>query len=384
MFHAFARLPKMPPVVAAERQQTVQTPGADEQAPTGQKPMTLSLKKRDHPLAVIEKQRDTLRRDAGVTPFDDRMRELGLLPLRAKGIQVLQINVGRMCNQSCRHCHVDAGPDRTEIMTRDTMRLCLDAVARIDAPIVDVTGGAPEMNPDFRWLVDAVGQLGKHVIDRSNLTILVAPGYEDLPQFLADRRVEINASLPYVLERQTDAQRGRSVFQRSIAAIRRLNDLGYAGPDTGLLLNLVYNPVGAYLPPLQHAIEADYKRELERRHGILFNRLYTMTNMPINRFLDYLIESGNYQNYMQRLAAAFNPQAARALMCRTILSVGWDGRLFDCDFNQVLDVSVNHGLPNHIRDFDPIRLASREICTGNHCYGCTAGAGSSCTGSVAP
>lgn len=345
--------------------------------------MHRSLKKTGHALAVLDTQRRVLRDEAGVEAVEERFASAGLRPLRATGIETVQINVGKMCNQVCRHCHVDAGPDRTEIMTRETMELCLAALAQIDAPIVDLTGGAPEMNPDFRWLVDRVRALGRHVIDRSNLTILVAKGYEDLPEFLAERRVEVTASLPYYLQKQTDAQRGDHVFEKSIRALQRLNGLGYGAADSGLVLNLVFNPVGAYLPPRQAAIEADYKRELKRRYGIVFNRLYAVTNLPISRFLDFLIESGNYRGYMRRLAAAFNPEAARGVMCRAMLSIGWDGRLYDCDFNQMLDIRLNHGLPGHIRDFDPRRLAGREICTGNHCYGCTAGGGSSCTGAVA-
>lgn len=342
-----------------------------------------SLLKQGHPLAVLEEQRRIIASDAGVIPFETSLDTIGLSPLRATGIEIFQINVGRMCNQTCRHCHVDAGPDRTEIMTRETMELCLSALRQIDAKTVDITGGAPELNPHFRWLVDRVKGLGRHIIDRCNLTILVTTGYADLPEFLAAREVEIIASLPYFLDKQTDAQRGDHVFEKSIAALKRLNELGYGRDDSGLQLNLVYNPVGAYLPPKQRAIEADYKRELARRHGIVFNGLYTVTNLPINRFLEYLLESGNYADYMHTLASAFNAAAAESVMCRNTLSIGWDGRLFDCDFNQMLDVSVNHGVPNHIRDFDGALLGNRSICTGNHCYGCTAGAGSSCTGSLA-
>ncbi len=345
--------------------------------------MTQSLLKRHHPLSVIDEQRRIIAGAADVAPFETRMGEAGLRPLTAVGITTFQINVGKMCNQVCGHCHVDAGPDRKEIMTRETMALCLSALARTDAPIVDLTGGAPEMNPNFRWLVDQVVSMGRHVIDRSNLTILTVSGYEDMPEFLASRRVEVVASLPYYQEKQTDAQRGEHVFERSIAALKRLNALGYGREGSGLALNLVFNPVGAFLPPKQAAIEADYKRELARRHGIVFNRLYAITNIPISRFLEFLISTGNYESYMKKLAGAFNDDAAQEVMCRTTISVGWDGRLYDCDFNQMLDVSVNHGLPAHIRDFDPARLAAREICTGNHCYACTAGAGSSCTGSVA-
>ena len=344
--------------------------------------MTQSLKKRHHPLAIVGEQRRVLSEGVGVAPFDARLAEIHLSPLRATGIQTFQINVGKMCNQVCKHCHVDAGPDRKEIMTRETMELCLAALRNTDAPVVDLTGGAPEMNPDFRWLVDRIVELKRHVIDRSNLTILMAPGYEDMPEFLADRGVEVTASLPYYLESQTDAQRGDHVFERSIRALQRLNALGYGQTDSGLTLNLVFNPVGAYLPPKQASIEADYKRELKKRYGIVFNSLFTITNMPISRFLDFLIERGTYDAYMRKLSDAFNAEAAQSVMCRTTLSIGWDGALFDCDFNQMLEIPIAGG-PAHIRDFDPAAVASREICIGNHCYGCTAGSGSSCTGSVA-
>lgn len=345
--------------------------------------MTQSLFKRHHPLAVIDEQRRIISGAPGVASFESRMSEAGFAPLTATGITTFQINVGKLCNQVCGHCHVDAGPDRREIMTRETMELSLAALAKTNAAIVDITGGAPEMNPDFRWLVDQLVSMGRHVIDRSNLTILVTQGYEDMPEFLASRRVEVVASLPSYTEKQTDAQRGEHVFERSIAALKRLNGLGYGIEGSGLALNLVFNPVGAFLPPKQGAIEADYKRELRRRHGVEFNHLYTITNIPISRYLEFLISSGNYEPYMKKLAGAFNADAAKNVMCRTTVSVGWDGRLYDCDFNQMLDMTVDHGLPTHIRDFDPGRFGSRVICTGNHCYACTAGAGSSCTGSVA-
>ena len=345
--------------------------------------MVQSLQKRNHSLAFFDEQRRIIQSETTVKSFERPMNEVGLSPLFATGIQTFQINVGKMCNQVCKHCHVDAGPDRKEIMTKETMQHCLDALEKTDAPIVDLTGGAPEMNPDFCWLVDQIASLKRHLIVRSNLTILVTKGYENMPVFLTERKAEITASLPYYLDKQTDAQRGDHVFEKSIKALQRLNELGYGQPDTGLILNLVYNPVGAYLPPQQAAIESDYKKELGRRYGIVFNQLYTVTNMPISRFLDFLLESGNYDAYMRKLEGAFNPEAAKGVMCRTTLSIGWDGRLYDCDFNQMLGLPVNHNMPAHIRDFDPARLATREICIGNHCYGCTAGSGSSCTGTLA-
>jgi len=315
--------------------------------------------------------------------FDAALAGSGLHPLTATGITVFQINVGKLCNQTCRHCHVDAGPQRREIMTRETMELCLSALKRTDIPTVDITGGAPELNPHFRWLVEQVRAMGRHVIDRCNLTVLLLPSQEGLAEFLAANEVEITASLPYYLAERTDAQRGEHVFDKSVEALRLLNRLGYGQPESRLRLNLVYNPVGAFLPPPQKAIEADYRRELQRRHGVVFHELYTITNMPISRFLDFLQASGNYQDYMDRLTQAYNPTAAAGVMCRYTLSVGWEGTLYDCDFNQMLEMPLDHGAPAHIRDFDPARLHQRRIVTGEHCYGCTAGSGSSCGGSTA-
>ena len=288
-----------------------------------------------------------------------------------------------MCNQVCKHCHVDAGPDRKEIMTKETMQYCLDVLQKTAIAKVDLTGGAPEMNPNFKWFVDEIKKLDRHVMVRSNLTILQANGFEDYADFMAKHNVEIISSLPYYKASFTDKQRGDGVFDKSIAAIKKLNERGYGKDNTALTLDLVYNPVGAFLPPSQHQLEQDYKRELLRNFGIVFNNLYTITNMPISRFLDYLIESGNYESYMQKLIDSFNPSAALNVMCKFTLSVGWDGALFDCDFNQMLEMNLNHGAPNHIRDFDLAKLEQRRIITGQHCYGCTAGAGSSCGGATA-
>ncbi len=315
-------------------------------------------------------------------PFEQTLAAAGLAPLRATGIEVLQVNVGKRCNQTCRHCHVDAGPERREVMSRETMALCLEVLAGTDIPILDVTGGAPEMNPHFRWLVAEARRLGRHVIDRCNLTILLAPGFDDLPHFLAEQRVEVVASLPCYLAKNTDAQRGDGVFDKSITALRRLNALGYGRPDSGLVLTLVYNPLGPSLPPPQPDLEAAYRQELAQQYGVCFNRLYTITNMPISRFLEDLVRVGRLDEYMARLVAAFNPAAAAGLMCRTTLSVGWDGRLYDCDFNQMLDLELTSGLPRHIRDFHAAALAGRRIVTGEHCYGCTAGSGSGCQGAI--
>lgn len=312
--------------------------------------------------------------------FEDKLRTAGLFPLTATGISVFQINVGKLCNQTCRHCHVEAGPDRKERMTRETAELCMAALEKTSIPTVDITGGAPELNANFRYLVERSRELGRHVMDRSNLTVLLLPSQAGLAEFLAQHQVEIIASLPYFLEQQTDAQRGLGVFSKSIEAIRMLNALGYGTPGSGLTLNFVFNPAGAFLPPAQHAIEADFRRELRRRYGIEFNSLYALANVPIGRFRDFLDASGNYEPYMQRLVQAYNPVAAAGVMCRYTLSIGWDGTLYDCDFNQMLGLETNHGAPAHIRDFSVEMLNRRQIVTGQHCYACTAGGGSSCTG----
>ncbi|MBH0199487.1 MAG: radical SAM/Cys-rich domain protein [Nitrospira sp.] len=344
--------------------------------------MALTLLGRSNPLASSTEQLRLLEHSFVPPPFDLRLHQAGLFPLRATGIAVMQLNVGKLCNQTCRHCHVDAGPDRIESMSRETAAQCLAALAQTDIPTVDITGGAPELNPNFRWLVEQARGLGRHVMDRCNLSVLLLPSQADLAEFLAGHRVEIVASLPSYRAGQTDAQRGDGIFEKSLEGLRLLNQLGYGRPDNSLTLNLVYNPVGAFLPPKQEAIEAQFKKELRARHGIEFNRLYTITNMPISRFLEFLVDSGNYDQYMTRLANAFNPAAAADVMCRHTLSVGWDGRLYDCDFNQMLELPIDHGAPSHIRDFDAAQLHQRHIVTKNHCYGCTAGAGSSCGGAV--
>ncbi|MGQ0696088.1 MAG: arsenosugar biosynthesis radical SAM (seleno)protein ArsS [Nitrospiraceae bacterium] len=345
--------------------------------------MPLTLLGRDNLSTSSAEQLKLLADSTAWPPFETQLNQAGLFPLHATGITVFQINVGKLCNQTCRHCHVDAGPDRTESMSRDTAEQCMQALAKTDIPTVDITGGAPELNPNFRWLVEQARALDRHVMDRCNLSVLLIPSQADLAEFLATHRVEIIASLPSYRASQTDAQRGDGIFEKSIEALRLLNRLGYGQHDSGLALNLVYNPVGAFLPPKQEAIEAQFRRELSRLYDITFNHLYTITNMPISRFLEFLVESGNYDDYMERLANAFNPAAAAGVMCRYTLSVGWDGTLYDCDFNQMLDLPLDHGTPSHIRNFDAAQLHQRQIVTRNHCYGCMAGSGSSCGGSVA-
>jgi radical SAM/Cys-rich protein len=314
--------------------------------------------------------------------FDEAVARAGQWPVKSTRIEVLQLNIGKLCNQTCHHCHVDAGPDRREVMTRETMTLCLEALEQTTIAKVDITGGAPELNPNFRWLVTECRARGRHVIDRCNLTVLELASQQDLAAFLADHQVEVICSLPHYRAPNTDRQRGTGVYEKSIAALKRLNSLGYGHGSSSLRLVLVTNPAGAYLPGSQGSLETEWKRELWRLHGIRFDALYCITNMPISRFLEWLIASGNLETYMERLVAAFNPAAVSGLMCRSTLSVGWDGQLYDCDFNQMLDLAVAPGAPRHIRDFQRDALENRPIVVGRHCFGCTAGAGSSCGGAT--
>jgi radical SAM/Cys-rich protein len=329
-------------------------------------------------LDIINNHNDKIK---SLGKFEEKMDEIDLFPLRPTGIEIFQINVGYMCNMTCKHCHVDAGPDRKEIMTRETLEYCLKALKNSTIQTVDLTGGAPEMNPHFRWFVDEVANLGKHIIVRSNLTILDTRKFEDLPKFMADRGVEITCSLPFYSKRRTDAQRGEGTYDKSMKVLKLLNEVGY-GKEENLQLNLVYNPVGAFLPPDQESLLQDYKKRLWNDHGIVFNELYTITNLPISRYLNFLIMSDNLEEYMEKLVASFNPSAAMGVMCRNTISIGWDGTLYDCDFNQMLKMRTNHGSPDHIKDWDLEKLNKREIVVNQHCYGCTAGAGSSCGGAT--
>jgi radical SAM/Cys-rich protein len=318
--------------------------------------------------------------------FSEKIKAAGFPDGRMKPTrtEIFQINIGKLCNQTCAHCHVDAGPDKkAENMSRETLEKCLDILSRYNIPTVDITGGAPEMNPHFRWFVTECKKLGKHVMDRCNLTIIVSnPKYHDLPAFFAEHQVEVISSLPHFSALRTDAQRGDGVFEDSIKALQMLNGIGYGKEGTGLKLNLVYNPTGTFLPGNQASLEAEFKRQLKRKHDIDFNSLYAITNMPISRFLDYMLETGQYENYMQTLLEAFNPAAVAGVMCRNTISVSWDGFLYDCDFNQMLDLKVA-GPRKHLDDFDLEVLEQRDIVLNQHCYGCTAGAGSSCGGQVA-
>lgn len=347
--------------------------------------ITKSLQFRHNPLASPKHQLEILeKRRPEIPPFDEKVVEAGLAPLTAGNVGIFQINIGKMCNQACAHCHVDAGPDRQEIMSRETMEECIAALEQLDVHTVDITGGAPEMNPHFRWLVRELHARRKHIMVRCNLTIVVAnPKFNDLPEFYKQHNVEVTGSLPFYRADRTDRQRGQGVFENSIAALKLLNDIGYGRPDSPLVLNLVYNPSGAFLPGNQEQMEKDFKKELKKNYNIDFTRLFCITNMPISRYLEYLVNSGNYDRYMDRLVTAFNPAAALNVMCRNTLSVSWDGYLYDCDFNQMLDLKIA-GSHNHIRDFQPASLLGRQIRVNQHCYGCTAGSGSSCGGSIAP
>ncbi len=312
---------------------------------------------------------------AGLRKFEETVLLNRGEPLRATSIDVLQVNLGYRCNMSCKHCHVEAGPARTEMMSKETVDEVLSALGQSDIPALDLTGGAPELNPNLKKLVRKARALGRRVIVRTNLTIFSEDGMEDLPEFYAGSGVDVVASLPYYIESGVDRVRGTGAFKKSIEAIRRLNSLGY-GVEGGRTLNLVYNPPGAYLPPGQEALEAEYKRELKKNFGVSFTSLFTFTNMPIGRFRDFLKLTGNFDKYMEKLAGAFNPATLDSLMCRHLLSVGWDGALYDCDFNLVLGLPVDEHCPRRVRDFEYSRFSSRKIIVGEHCYGCTAGQGS--------
>lgn len=347
-----------------------------------------TLKRQEHQLAdsfiQLQVLNQATQQGTQFPAFAQKLKQTGLLPFTPTGITVFQMNLGKMCNQVCKHCHVDAGPDRREIMTRTTMEECLKALAGSGIPTVDLTGGAPEMNPDFRWLVEQLTLLGKKVMVRCNLTIILAnKKYYDLPDFFKKHQVHVVSSLPYFTAARTNAQRGDGVFEDSIKALQMLNAVGYGQEGSGLEIDLVYNPSGAFLPGNQLALQAEFKKKLKNTYQIDFNYLFAITNLPISRFLDYLIQSENYDGYMEKLVNAYNPMAAANAMCRNTLSVGWDGYLYDCDFNQMLDLKVAAPGTEHIGQFDLKILNNRSIIVNQHCYGCTAGAGSSCGGATA-
>ncbi|MCA9036042.1 MAG: arsenosugar biosynthesis radical SAM protein ArsS [Planctomycetaceae bacterium] len=345
---------------------------------------SLTLLRQGHPLADAARQREILAtcHSDTIPEFQSTLEIHSVPALRRSTLRTLQVNVGKLCNQTCRHCHVDAGPDRRELMSKEVFEHCLRVIDEGSIETVDLTGGAPEMNPHFEWFVSEVRSRNCRVTDRCNLTILTAPGYTHLPEFLAQHEVEVVASLPCYLEENCDTQRGEGVFQKSVQALQILNRMGYAADPGNLTLSLVYNPVGAILPPDQRKLEQSYRQQLKDRYDIRFNHLYAITNMPISRFLDDLLTSGRYEHYMQLLVNSFNPDALEELMCRTTLSVDWQGYLFDCDFNQMLDLPISTASGMHIREYKANLLSDQPISVGRHCYGCTAGAGSSCQGAL--
>jgi len=317
--------------------------------------------------------------------FAEKLAEIST-PLRHTRTEVLQVNVGKLCNLTCMHCHVNAGPKRKEIMSRKTIDRILDWLAGTEIPTIDLTGGAPEMIPDFRYFVERLTALSpvRRVMDRCNLTILLERGYEGLADFLAGNKVEIVASMPCYSVENVDAQRGEGVFDSSIAALKLLNRIGYAVAGD-LKLHLVYNPIGPVLPPSQDELQADFKRELAAQFGIVFNKLYTISNLPIGRFAAYLRHNNKLDQYMELLINAFNPTTIDGLMCRNTISVGWRGEVYDCDFNQQLDMQWSRngeGTELFLWDIDPVEIENRQIMTGNHCFGCTAGSGSTCGGAI--
>lgn len=347
-----------------------------------------SLHKRQSELANINKQLQILNgepfSDGELPTFAQQLKQSNQLPLRPNKLEIIQVNVGYMCNQVCAHCHVDAGPDRKEIMTRDTMHQILEVIKTSGAHTLDLTGGAPEMNPDFRWFVEQASAAGiQDFIVRSNLTIIRAnPKYHDLPDFFKQHNIHVVSSMPHWTRGKTDKQRGDGVFDKSIKALQELNARGYGMPDSDLRLDLVYNPSGAYLPGDQFSMEKEMKAALAQDFNIQFHNLFAITNLPIARFLDYLVASDNYEDYMYALVEAYNPAAVANVMCTNTISISWDGWLYDCDFNQMLDLKIDHQI-QHISDYKENLINNRNIQISQHCYGCTAGAGSSCQGVVA-
>ena len=349
--------------------------------------MKKSLKARNNDIANTSHQIEILSSgifaDGELPTFADKIKESNQFPLRPKKIEILQINLGYMCNQVCEHCHVDAGPDRKEIMTLQTMNDCLEVIEKTEAHTLDLTGGAPEMNPNFKWFVEEASKAGiKDFIVRSNLTIIRAnKKYHDLPQFFKKHGVHVVSSMPHWTRGKTDKQRGDGVFDKSIQALQMLNKVGYGIEGSDLKLDLVYNPSGAFLPGNQMGLENDFKKALKTDFNIDFHNLFAITNLPISRFLDYLIASENYEDYMFALVEAYNPSAIENVMCTNTISVSWDGWLYDCDFNQMLNLKVASKV-KHIADYNEELLQNRNIVINQHCYGCTAGAGSSCQGVV--
>jgi radical SAM/Cys-rich protein len=347
--------------------------------------MIKSLLARHHRFANLSTQVEWLESGMpGNASFRDKLSSCGHYPLKPTQLEILQVNIGYTCNQVCKHCHVDAGPDRKENMAREVMQQCLDLIQRYRIPTLDITGGAPELHADFRWFVEQASRINvREIIVRSNLTIIRSnPKYYDLPEFFCRHGVRVCSSLPFYNAGKTDRQRGEGVFKDSVEALLMLNRIGYGKDGTGLTLDLVYNPTGAFLPGDQKQLERDFKKELKEHFGVEFNKLFTITNIPISRFLDFLIESGNYEDYMEKLIVSFNPAAVSGVMCRNTISVDWQGYLYDCDFNQMLGLRTEASAGQHVGTFDVHALESRSIVVGQHCFACTAGAGSSCQGST--
>lgn len=314
--------------------------------------------------------------------FVTKLAKNGQNPLLATGVEVLQLNITRRCNLVCRHCHVEATSDRTEMMSLDVLEECIRIARQFRINTIDITGGAPELHTELPWLLRTLAGDGKRLMVRTNLAILLEDRFRRFPELYRDCKVEVVGSLPDYLAERTDRQRGAGTFEKCILALQNLNAVGYGREGTELILDLAHNPAGSYLPGNQASLEAEYRRILREKFNVEFNRLFVLTNCPIGRFRDFLVRSGNLDDYMRMLRQAFNPVAVPNIMCRTMLSVGWDGRLYDCDFNQVLNLPINRGAPGHVRDFDLARLGSRTIVFGNHCFACCAGAGSSCQGSL--
>lgn len=345
--------------------------------------MAGTLKYKESDLAELVNQNNILNNglfsEGKLTPFNQRLEQNGIYGLKPVELEVFQINLGYMCNQTCKHCHVDAGPERKEIMNRQVMEICLNKISEFGVKTVDLTGGAPEMNPDFRWFVDEIKKRNvSEIIVRSNLTIIRSnPKYYDLPEFFKKNGIRVVSSLPYYHSSKTDRQRGKGVFSKSIEALKMLNEVGYG---KSLELDLVYNPGGAFLPGNQLEMEREFKHSLLEEYGIVFNQLFALTNLPINRFLEYLLASGNYEDYMEKLVGSFNPVAVEGLMCRNTISINYEGMVYDCDFNQMLELGIESEVGLELKDISLNSLSRRTIVTGQHCYGCTAGAGSSCQG----
>lgn len=316
-------------------------------------------------------------------PFAEKI-QIARDDFKRRSVDVLQVNMGRYCNLACVHCHVESGPTRKEMMSRENVDAVVSFLARTDVPTLDITGGAPELHPNFAYMVASARRLGRHVMDRCNLTVIFEPSMEYLPEFFKTHRVELVCSLPCYSQENVDKQRGKGTFDSSIRALQLLNEIGYGRPSSGLVLNLVYNPVGPHLPPPQEKLEQDYKRILAEEFGISFNHLYCLTNMPITRYATHLKLRGEYDRYVELLETSFNATTLDQLMCRNLVSVGWDGSVYDCDFNQMLDLPLTDGNGARLKISSLLlgQVTQRKITTGDHCYACTAGAGSSCGGSL--